>query len=108
MEFDFATAVARFIHEAALLRIIRRQPLSVLRCSGEGTKPHREQKHHWTSLALTCLCALLASGYLLDISDGTPSTPLLSVLTWRDFLLKTEVGRVWSFGSVGWLLSPAW
>jgi copper resistance protein D len=99
MELDWATAVARFVHEAALLLVFGS---SLFPFYGVQTERQNGFEHRgiaflaWLSL-FSALCWLTA--YLADVSDDPRS--LLSVSIWRDLLFETELGKVWSLRICG-------
>ncbi len=99
MELDWATAVARFVHEAALLLLFGSTLFLFYGVQAKGPSGFERGSIAflaWLSL-LSALCWLVA--YVADVSDDPRS--LLSVSIWRDLLLETELGKVWSLRICG-------
>lgn len=94
MELDPFITTARFVHEAALFLLFGMSLFpfylpQTLRLAGV----YRVQIAFLSWLSLVSAILWLAA-YLADVGDDGRS--LLSLPSWRDFLLETELGRVWS------------
>ena len=99
MDLDLATAVARFVHEAALLLLFGG---TLFLFYGAETREQNGFERQgaallaWLSL-LSAICWLAA--YIADVNDDPRS--LLSVSIWRALLFETEIGKVWSMRLCG-------